>query len=57
MYCIFINLMRFIHDRGNPIRRIDVNKLIDWLIDWLIPKSEIPREHRNEKSEDYSKAD
>ena len=23
-------------DRGNPIPRIDVNKLIDWLIDWFV---------------------
>ena len=23
-------------DRGNPISRIDVNKLIDWLIDWFV---------------------
>ena len=26
-------------DRGSPIPRIDVNKLIDWLIDCLIPNS------------------
>ena len=40
MYCIFINLVFLLtfytwasgsDDRSNPIPRIDVNKLIDWL--------------------------
>ena len=44
MHCIFIDLVFYCHtfytwasgsdDRGSPIPRIDVNKLIDWLIDW-----------------------